>query len=108
MGWAGQDSLEVRTRLEALIPVFHQRVCAVPQMDIKLGVPSTGISWWHGVLHKESMSYRQHLEQILQIPARTSREHCISSTATPSANDATPQTFAAYKQRPGTLLLYCI
>ena len=44
-------------------------VCAVLRMDVKLGVPSAGISWWtskaHSVLCEEYVSYRQHRVQIL-------------------------------------------
>ena len=48
------------------------------------------------LFHKDKVNYRRHHEQII---GQTGRGHCMSSTAAPSANDATPQPCTAQERR---------
>ena len=70
------------------------KVCAVPQRDVKLGVLSTGISWWMLKIPVPYLKSRWviYLWQAEQIPNSCSNLqgelHRICSTVTPPANDA--------------------
>ena len=76
-------------------------VFAVPRMNVKTGIMSASIRWW--MLKDPMVSFTKSRRAIartlnkFKIPALTSRGHCISGTAMPSANDATLQHYAAYK-----------
>ena len=57
-------------------------VYTLPQVDVKLGVPSSSISWWTLKIPwcPEYASYRWSLGQV---PALSYRGHCLSGTVTP-------------------------
>ena len=63
-------------------------------MDVALSIPFDGISRWTfeilGVLCEEEVISIASTQSKFQIPDLTDRGHCISGTAVPSANDATP------------------
>ena len=81
----------------------NPQVCAVPRMDVKLGVLSASICWWTLKIPWVSfMKSRQAITVTLdkfEIPTLTSRGYCISGTAPQSINNATPQPCAAYERR---------
>ena len=87
-------------------------------MDVKLCVPSASIRF---VAVKDPiLSFVKSRRAItgtlakFQLPALTYRGHCISSTAMPSANDATPQPCYAYPaglrciRKNNNVLFFCM
>ena len=74
-----QIRIQIFTKIEYILP------CQTPNMSTKFCPKSR-----RGIASNTAK---------FQIPAPTSRGHSISSTATPSANDATPQPYAVHEQR---------